>query len=199
MRNLRAKFAITILTVGLLASLSVAHAAHKAVVRAFAYHPVPEPGAVAVVAWDDSADDQRVRKAFQHALQARGRALDAEGPLELRFEMAVRRLGPAPREPSFGSVTGGSGTGIEAHFNVWSSTENSLLGGRQATRERRATVLQLTATLHERGGARRVLWRGEGQTDIANMSRAEAGARLAPELAARLGRAQSAITMELAP
>ncbi|RDD62882.1 hypothetical protein [Ferruginivarius sediminum] len=197
--NRRTLLAVLVLAAGTLGGVPAVDAAHKAVVRAFAYHPVPTEAGIAVVPWDDSHDNLRIRGAFQEALQARGRLLDAEGALLLRFEVLVRRLGPAASEPSLGSVSGGSGGGVTAQFNVWSSTEDSLLTGLHGRAGRRSTVLQLEATLRERGGERRVLWRGEAQTELGDMGRAEAAMRVVPALAARLGEKLTATTVTLTP
>jgi phenylpropionate dioxygenase-like ring-hydroxylating dioxygenase large terminal subunit len=195
----RTLFAFMATGAALLAAAQSADAAHKAVVRAFAYHPVPADAAIAVVPWDDSDENLRIKAAFQSVLQDRGHTLDAEGELWLRFEVRVRRLGPEPSEPRLGSVAGGSGSGVTARFNVWSSTEDSLLTGQHGKTGSRAAVLQLVAILQERGGERRVLWRGEAQTELGNMGRAEAAMRVVPVLSARLGEKLTATTVTLAP
>jgi hypothetical protein len=126
--------------------------------NAVAYHEVPGELALEVTLYDDSDLNLQVRARMEEALRAAGYTIAEDAPFELSLETASR-LGEAPDwGPSLGELSS-SGGGVDIQLNIWSNTQDSVIGGRQ---DRPSTVgqlhLQVRAVLSERGGG--ALWEG---------------------------------------
>ncbi len=117
---------------------------------------------VFVSPYDDSDLHLALTADFESRLAASGRAQPAEeraaGYL-LLFDSAVIPAEQAPQRPSLGSLRADQG-GAEVNVNVWSSSQDSVLGGRQTTREVGSSVIHMNAVLREKASGE-VVWQGD--------------------------------------
>ena len=158
---------------------------------------VPEGFPLEIVVFDDTPDNLQIRDSLSDALDRGGYLQAEQAPLELTFESEVLEPGKAPRAPSLGTVRSsnetevgnrGSARGVEAEVNVWSSTKDSLLGGRQggptlSSHPRYRLGLQL----RDRDSGK-VIWQGEAICEMLTGDRARLLRSMARPLVAALGK-----------
>src|SRR5512138_1378801 len=102
----------------------------------------PPAFTVAVAPYDDSDLNLKLRAAFETALTTRWQAAvraEAAAAYLLLFESEVVPANLAPPPPSLGAARVGSG-GAEVSVNVWSTSKDSVLGGRQQAPEAGSNV-----------------------------------------------------------
>lgn len=127
-----------------------------------------ETAAIAVAPYDDSDLNLKLKSDFEAKLAESGRgrvAKEAEADYLLLFESEVVPADAVPRGPSLGSanVTEGS---AEVNVNVWSSSKDSVLGGRQQAADVGSNVFHINAVLRERRSGE-VAWQGDAYHRLA--------------------------------
>lgn len=117
---------------------------------------------VFVSPYDDSDLHLTLKTDFESRLAASGRAHPTEEQAAgylLLFDSAVVPAEQAPQRPSLGSVRADQG-GAEVNVNVWSSSQDSVLGGRRSAQEIGSSVFHINAILRERASGE-VVWQGD--------------------------------------
>ena len=131
----------------------------QGVLNAVAYREVPGELGLEVTLYDNSDLDLRVRERMELALRAAGYTVAEGAPFELLLETASRLGEIEDWAPSLGELST-KGGGVALQFNIWSNTQDSVIGGRQ---ERPSTVgqlrLEMRAVLRERESGT-VVWEG---------------------------------------
>ena len=128
-------------------------------VNAVSYREVPDRLAVSISLFDDSALDLKIRDEMAAAL-ARAKYSVSEGsPFELELTSQIYAGGVNAADPNLGSVSSDNDdTRIE--MNVWSSSQDSLFGGRHSgSGDRTASRFEIRAVLRERSLGE-VVWQG---------------------------------------
>ena len=106
---------------------------------------LPEGFPIELVVFDDSDTNLEIRESLAAALERNGRLIETGAPLELSLESAIVQPEFSESAPSLGRIragnenqTGNRGSehGVAAEVNVWSSSKDSLLGGRQPRQSR---------------------------------------------------------------
>ncbi len=126
--------------------------------NAVSYREVPQPLSLSVTLFDDSSLDLRIRDEMIAALERAKQDLADEPRYELELSNEGQVGGRISRAPSLGRVSS-SEDDSRIEMNIWSSTQDSILGGRISDRERiTAGSFTILASLRERGGG--VVWEG---------------------------------------
>lgn len=131
-------------------------------VTAQTFQAPPAGFSVAVAPYDDSELNLKLKADFETALAGRWQARKAEEPAAaflLLFESEVVPANLAPPPPSLGSARLSDG-GAEVNVNVWSSSQDSVLGGRQQAPEAGTNVFHINAVLRNRKSGE-VAWQGD--------------------------------------
>jgi hypothetical protein len=103
----------------------------------------------------------------------------------LLFESEVVPANLAPPPPSLGSARLSDG-GAEVNVNVWSSSQDSVLGGRQEGAEAGANVFHINAVLRDRASGE-VVWQGDGYYVLREPETERVARALVPPLVERIG------------
>lgn len=129
-------------------------------VRAVAYQEVPERLTLTVTLFDDSNLNLRIRDQMIASLERAEHELGDDPPFELELSSELRSgRFVTGSGPSLGSLSA-SASDARVEMNIWSSSRDSILGGRHSDREQRSfTSFEIEATLRERG-AGEVVWQG---------------------------------------
>ena len=127
---------------------------------ASSYAAIPLGVPVMVRPLDDSPDQLRIKENIASALSRRQwRVQESPAPIAFNFETEIQQIGRRPSEPSFGRASGSSSRETEVIVNMYSTTQDSIITGRQAeVRGSLRYVLTMTAD-DQRSGRR--LWQGE--------------------------------------
>jgi len=146
------------------------------------YGPIPTDLPVAVRAWDNTNDSQRVKASFADALSRRGVKLGEVGsPLTLNFETEIESLAAPPGTPSLGQVQARNWDS-RVRMNLWSNTQDSVFAGRRGDGSAYGTTRYiLRATLDDQRSGQR-LWQGEASYTGASNDQAGTFAAMAPVL-----------------
>lgn len=157
------------------AQTAQAGAAGQGSLTATAYHAVPGGFPIEVRTFDDSAVNLDIQSRLIDALGRSGYLVEAGAPLELSFESEVIQGAVSTNRTSLGRVesstnasTGnqGSSIGVDVQVNVWSSTQDSVLGGRQsAGGSGKHARFHINAVLRDRENGR-VLWQADALGDL---------------------------------
>jgi len=131
-------------------------------VTARTFSNLPEGFTVAVSPYDDSELNLTLKGDFEAALIDRWQAKptpEAAAAYLLLFEAGVVPAEQAPNSPNLGSVRADE-EGAEVNVNVWSSGQDSVLGGRKSEGPVGSTVFQINAVLRDRKSGD-VAWQGD--------------------------------------
>lgn len=150
-------------------------------VLSFTCGELPEDAVFEVTPFSDSDLDREMARAFAAELGK----LDHEVRSGERFEMSLeshiaRGVFEAPSH-SLGRLKI-KNRGVEVQFNVWSSSEDSLLARRRKEKARETTYLTVTARLRDRE-AGKGLWTGEATGELRGATPLAVGQALMPALA----------------
>ena len=128
--------------------------------RSVAYREVPERLSLTVTLFDDSNLNLRIRDQMIASLERAEHQLGDASPFELELSSGLRSgRFVTGSGPSLGSLSA-SASDARVEMNIWSSSQDSILGGRISDRERRTfTSFEIEATLRERD-AGEVIWQG---------------------------------------
>ncbi len=140
---------------------------------------------IKVLALDDTNHNLRLRDEMIVRLEGASYGLSDQADLELSFDTEVVQGHFESAQPSLGKLEAGTNTGVgrrstdtgvDVEVNVWSSTQDSVLGGRKSAGGKRVvSQFRIFAILQDlRSGTR--LWEGDvraplGQSDPERLSR----------------------------
>jgi len=157
-------------------------------ITARTFQAPPAGFSVAVAPYDDSELNLKLKADFEASLaerwQARPTKESAAGFL-LLFETEVVPANLAPAPPSLGSARV-SGGGAEVNVNVWSSTQDSVLGGRQEAPAAGSNVFHINAVLRDRHSGE-VAWQGDAYYVLREPESERVARALVPPLVDRIG------------
>jgi len=141
----------------------VASTATSGVITTRVLGKAPVNPTVYVAPYDDTELNLKLKADFESQIALAGKGIPATteqgaGYL-LLFEAEVMTADQAAREPSLGSATADQ-DGAEVQVNVWSTTQDSVIGGRQAGPEPGSSVFHINAVLREQKSGE-VLWHGD--------------------------------------
>ena len=140
------------------------------VLNAKMYHPLDGAVPIRVVALDDTNLNLDLRERMVRQLQDAKFVLSEQAPLELTFDNEVVQGTFESAKPSLGRLQAGTSTGVgrrstdtgvDVNVNVWSSTQDSVLGGRKSAGSKRlASQFRIFAVLQDRRSGTRI-WEGD--------------------------------------
>ncbi len=164
-----------------------------------AFKKIPEGETITVTPYDDNDLNLQLKTEFETELTADERTVaEAETGLLLLFEAKVVPAEQAPRRPSLGSVRASAGqerdltredednVEVEANVNVWSNTQDSVLGGRQEAEDLGASVFHINAVLRNQANGE-VLWQGDAYYELLTPDTERVARGMVPPLVDRLG------------
>ena len=167
---------------------------------------LPEGLPMEIVVFDDSEANLEIRDSLAEALSREGYLLAEEAPLELTFESQILEPGVQASAPSLGQIRSsneadvgnrGSARGVEAEVNVWSSTKDSLLGGRQDTAASSShSRLHINLRLRDRDRGK-VIWQGDAVCEMLTSDRGRLLRAMAEPLAAALGKTLAGVPFDI--
>ena len=141
---------------------------------------------ITVTPYDDNALNLRLKTEIETVLEAQDRAVaEAKTGLLLLFETKVVPSDEVPRGPSLGSAQAGT-AGVEVNVNVWSSTQDSVLGGRQERGDLGTNVLHINALLRDQASGD-VLWQGDAYHTLESGDTERIALGMIPPLIEKLG------------
>jgi len=152
-------------------------------VVAAAYRDLPAGLAVRLELMDDSDLNLQVRDLIAGQLAADGYTVAETAPFVLQIE--TQTASQAADDPSLGSFQA-TDRGAEIRMNLWSSTEDSLLRGRQDKVGAEARYRISLGLYDSRDG--RYYWRGAASTTLDQGDAAAASRDMVPALIAQFGK-----------
>ena len=130
------------------------------IVNSVDFAPADPQAVITVRPLDDSRESLEIKRRIDAALREAGYAVsDYTAAIELSSETEVIEGHFSGESGSLGRLKGGD-RGVRLDFNIWSSSKDSLLGGRQKKDDRQANVFHMNAVLRDRGSGA-VLWQGD--------------------------------------
>jgi hypothetical protein len=151
----------------------------------FACGSLPADAAFEVMAYSDDDLNLQIVQAFTDSLVEMGHDVSAGAPYAVMLDSRIELGRFETEKGSVGRLKIGSG-GVEVQLNVWSSSQGSLLTGRQDKKTRDPNRLRITATLRHLASGK-ALWRGEALGAIGNAQPLAVGQALVPALAEAFG------------
>ena len=158
---------------------------------------MPEGFPIEVVLFDDSDTNIELRELLIDGLEKNGHVVGPDAPLELAFESEVMEPNFRETKPSLGQIRSsnetevgnrGSVRGVEAEVNLWSTTKDSLLGGRQKRlAQSKHSLFHINAILRDRESGR-VIWQGDALCEMLTSNRTRLLRSMAGPLAAAVGK-----------
>ena len=149
----------------------------------------PPPGlAVFVAPYDDSDLNLTLKADFESRLaEAAGARIapEASAAFLFLFEAEVVPAEQAPRRPSLGSAQVDQG-GAEVNVNVWSSSQDSVLGGRQQAGAVGSSVFHINAVLRDKHSGE-VVWQGDAYYDLSGPETERVARALVAPLVDKMG------------
>jgi hypothetical protein len=153
-----------------------------------AFSQPPQGLAVFVAPYDDSELNLKLKGDFESRLTdtmgARVTPEQAASFLFL-FEAEVVPAEQAPSRPSLGSARVDEG-GAEVNVNVWSSSQDSVLGGRQQAAELGGSVFHINAVLRDKASGE-VVWQGDAYYDLSGPETERVARALVAPLVDKMG------------
>jgi len=136
-----------------------AQTAGLGVVQAVSYREVPNPLSLSIILFDDSNLDLEIRDQMVAALERAKHSVGDDSLFELELSSEVRSGRFVTGGPSLGRLSSNNDN-TRLEMNIWSSSQDSILGGRNSERSRRLfTSFEIEATLRERSLGE-VVWEG---------------------------------------
>lgn len=158
------------------------------IVNAVALAPVAPDRPVAVTPFDDDDLSLAIKARFEDELRRLGRPVAESAPLALSFETRVIEGRFSRTAGNMGRFEGGS-DGLRLDLNIWSTTQDSLLGGQRTgeSETRQANLLHMNAVLRDRDTGR-TLWQGDAYCEMLTADTLRIAASMVGPLVANLGR-----------
>jgi hypothetical protein len=158
------------------------------VVNSLALGELPDGQPIAVTPFADDELSLSVKTRFEEALRAAGRPVAESALLTLSFESKIIEGRFTQAEANMGRFEADD-EGVALNLNIWSSSRDSLLGGRQKAdgSSRKVNLMHMNAVLRDRESGK-ILWQGDAYCEMLTADQARiAGSMVAP-LTASLGR-----------
>jgi len=160
------------------------------IVTTVALGDLPDGRPIAVTPFADDDLSLSVKTRFQAALRSAGRTVsDSDSaPLTLSFDTKMIEVRRSRTETNMGRFEAND-TGVQLNLNIWSSNQDSLLGGRQkpGAPSREVTLFHMNVVLRDRETGK-TLWQGDAYCEMLTADQTRiAGSMVAP-LTASLGR-----------
>jgi hypothetical protein len=152
----------------------------EGVVDAVAFSAIPDELVVEVTLYDDTDLDLTIRDEMIEALEGAKHAVSDGASYELSLELEEHTIKLSSKDPSLGELSSVEG-GLDVQMNVWSSTNDSLLTGRQG-----GTVRQ--GKYHFEFYAGSVVWEGRATVEGDRGSAAPLTRKMVDSLVAHIGR-----------
>ena len=153
-----------------------------------AFHEPPPNPAVFVAPYDDSALNLKLKDDFENRLADKAGARivpEASAAFLFLFESEVVPAEQLPRRPSLGSARLDKG-GAEVNVNVWSSSQDSVLGGRQQPGAVGSSVFHINAVLRDKNSGE-VVWQGDAYYDLSGPETERVARALVAPLVDKMG------------
>ncbi len=148
---------------------SVAAAAADVIVSTKICDPIPAGAAMRLSPADDADLYKWVDEPLRHALKKAGHPISDGGSVDVYYAITEAPVAYRKDGPSLGRLevdTTRSGQRALLLLNVWSTREDSILGGRKSkSGSRFATYLFMTFEINDKQTGK-CLWRGEGGTAL---------------------------------
>ncbi len=158
------------------------------IVTTVALGAIPEGQPIAVTPFADDDLSLAVKARFEAALRAAGRPVSDSASLTLSFDTKVIVGRFTQAEANMGRFEAND-AGVRLNLNIWSSSQDSLLGGRQkaGASSRKVNLFHMNVVLRDRETGK-TLWQGDAYSEMLTADRTRiAGSMVAP-LTASLGR-----------
>lgn len=172
----------------------------EAIVTAIMCEPLARGAATSLTAADDSDLYQSIGPRITRALDKEGHSVHAGAPLDLYYSAVESAVEVRGQGPSLGRIdvrTVNRDARAQLLVNVWSSSKDSIFGGRKSTSGISvSTFLIMTLELNRQDNGRCV-WRGEGAVELEGVTAGQVAANLADAIAARLGQTVDKATVPL--
>jgi hypothetical protein len=159
----------------------------EGIVNAVSFSAIPEELVIEVTLYDNTDLDLAIRDEMIEALEGAKHAVSDGAPYELSLETDEEAINFSSKDPSLGEISSVGG-GLDVELNVWSSTKDSLLGGRQERTVRQGeNHFEIHAVLRDRqaGG---VVWEGRATVQGDRGSAGPITRKMVDSLVANLGR-----------
>jgi hypothetical protein len=164
------------------------------VVNTASYEPLDKSLPVKVLALNDTDLNLQIREQIADEMRHAAYRVTEPAALELSFDSSVEQGQFPARDLSLGHLEAGSerrgksDTGVDVEVNVWSSSQDSVLGGRkEAEGKRKVNQFHINAELRDlRSGT--LIWRGDVLADMGLAGARQISAQLVAPLVASLGR-----------
>ncbi len=141
---------------------------------------------IAVTPFDDDDLGLAIKTRFEEELRRVGRPVAGSAALTLSFETRVIQGRISRTAGNMGRFEGNS-EGLRLDLNIWSTTQDSLLGGSRAEESRQASLFHMNAVLRDRDSGK-ILWQGDAYCDLRVADALRIGNSMVGPLVANLGR-----------
>ena len=158
----------------------------EGVLRSVAYHPMPAGQPIKVIVYDDTNENIETKRQIEDELRRAGVSIDEDSTLELAIDTEIIDRAGLESGPTMGSVEGSSEEGYEARLNLWSSTRDSVFGGRKWDSTKAQTKFHLSVILRDHGTGK-FLWQGDAYAVMHQVDSAQVARFMVAPLIAGLG------------
>jgi hypothetical protein len=157
------------------------------IINSVDFRPVDPLAEITVRPLDDGKESLEIKRRFDGALQQSGyKVSDYTADTELSFETAVIEGRFSDGGRNMGRFEGSSDRGVNFRLNLWSSTEDSVLGGRQKRDGRQANVFHMNAVLRDRSSGA-ILWQADAFCEMLTPDTGRIAASVIPPLVESIG------------
>ena len=158
------------------------------IVTTFARGELPDGLPIAVTPFTDDNLSLSVKARFEEALRAADRPVSETAPLTLSFETKVIKGRFTQDQARLGRFEADE-DGVQFNLNIWSSNQDSLLGGRQKAdaTSRKANLLHMNVVLRDRETGK-TLWQGDAYCEMLTTDQLRIANSMVAPLIANLGR-----------
>ena len=174
--------------------------AAEAVLAALACEPLAKGAAFRLTPADETPLYDSVGGRIRQAVERAGHPVRGDAGLELYYsavESIVEVRGKGPTFGSFDVRTVNREARVQLLFNVWSSSKDSIIGGRKTTSGAfisKHLIMSLELNREDNG---RCVWRGEGAVPLEGITAEQVANALADAVAAHLGKTVDKATARL--
>jgi hypothetical protein len=153
---------------------------------------LPDGLPIAVTPFADDNLSLAVKARFEAALHAANRPVSETAPLTLSFETKVIAGRFTQDQTRLGRFEADE-DGVQFNLNIWSSSQDSLLGGRQKANapSRKANLLHMYVVLRDRETGK-TLWHGDAYSEMLTADQSRIAGSMVGPLTANLGRSVTA-------
>lgn len=156
------------------------------IVKTVAYASLTPGLAIAVKPYQDDDFNLAVKQRFEEELGRISRSVSETAVLVLSFETKVVAGEFSVQPGTMGRFEADTGS-AQLNLNVWSSTQDSLLGGRQQAETRRGNVFHMNVTLRDNRSGK-TLWQGDAYCMMLTGDRLRIARSMVRPLVTSLGR-----------